>query len=374
MFDFFIYLLGTLVALTLCGLIAIATAYLIMMRRMTLKIRDTIQDIERQLSQAVDLAGKHRPVDTEAVATCVPPMRIHLENTASDSAIFGRIGQQAETWLRQREFRFAGQFVIEELGHEQLRVFLSGDSMLLAAVRLPVEAAEPYVEFCFDLGGGQIGGVANPPDATIVLPADAVGKFYAGSLCDNLELLDQMWSEAKALIADHETLPVEENRVAELYETAHACEMDFRIEQGGVSEYEIRQSLLSQGIEACEEDIVAIQEQWQAAIEEHLLDFSSRALNHAHAGRQILIVHNGSIDNYLLHRIRTLLQAMQVIDHVDAEELRESLSELSTLLARFSPREAISRFRALLPEPIRYNLVDQLHYPIEADLYVLPKV
>ena len=142
----------------------------------------------------------------------------------------------------------------------------------------------------------------------------------------------------------------------------------------GVSEDEVCTALIAQGIEPSEEDVVEIQGQWQAAIEHHLLDFSSRALNEYHAGRSVLIVYEGSIASYLLRRVEEMLKGALATHDVASEEhnLQAWTGELRELLQRFSPREAIARFRALLPRSARYTLIDQLDQPVSADLYILP--
>jgi len=57
---------------------------------------------------------------------------------------------------------------------------------------------------------------------------------------------------------------------------------------------------------------------------------------------------------------------------LEPAQLTRISDELESLLRLFSPREAIARLRPLLPESFRFNLVDQLRKPVEADLYLLP--
>lgn len=373
MFHAIIYLLAFLGAMILFAVVAIAIAYSILMRRVTRKLQDTVDEMESLLaSKLIDV----RNLDASEDENCVPPMRINLENDKDRLNLFGKLGPKIHEWFMRHDFEYNGQFVIEELGNERLRIYLDQERNIFASMRLPSDANEAYVEFCFDLGESQLGGIANPPDTTVQLPEDAIGNFYPIKLSDDFELISRMYEEAIELTSNHQTIPVEEHpyAIATLYEVAHAAEMDTRIARGGVTEEEIRESFLQQGVDVSNEDVECIQEQWQSAIENHLLDFSSRGLNHYHSGREILIVHDGSVKSYLVSRFKDVFDEIGKFSGAEqGEAIHNAALELTDLLKRFSPREAIARFRALLPQEARYDLVDELKQPIEADLYVMPK-
>lgn len=353
------------------AVLVFAVAYIVLMRRLTNKMRGTVEDMEALLTRTIESADRNGGVLSED--DCVPPIRIHLEPVQDETDVVDPLTQRIATWLRAHSFLPAGHFVIEELPQERLRVFLSEDHRLLAAIRTTEAAIEPYVEFCFDLGNRQCGGVGNPPASTLQLPDDAIGRFYSERLSDNFDLLSRMWLDAREMVDQHDVLPVRPNAIAEFFEEAHAAEMDNRIACGGVSETEIRSAFAAQGLEATEGDIVDLQTHWQTAIDKHILDFSSRSLNHVYAGDKILIVHDGSVARYLLNQVRSMLDELESPELLDQETLLDAFSELRTLLGKFPPREAIARFRPLLPAQLRYQLVDQLRRPVEADLYLLPK-
>lgn len=366
-----IYLLALVGALVVLAVIAFAIAYAVMMRRLVSKMRDTVQEMEGMLSRTIDAEGV-RELQPYERSSPVPPMRIHLEEYSSGASLCA-LGEQIDQWLREHSFEPAGAFVIEEQDFEKLWTYVSEDRQLVAAIRYPAEAHEPYVEFCFDLGEQLRGGVSNPSDATVQPQPDAAGRFFQGALSDDFQLLSRMWLEAKELVDRHEVNNVDPSTVCQFYEEAHAAEMDCRIREGGISESEIRVAFQSQGVEPNREDIEAIQEQWQDAIESHLLDFSSRGQDHHYSGRQVLVVHNGSLHAYLVGRIQDLVEEFGDLEGIDRDELLELCAELRILLEKFSPREAMARFRPLLPKLVRYDLIDQLRFPIEADLYLLPQ-
>jgi hypothetical protein len=369
LFTYLIYGLAAIGAMVIGLSVAVGIAYVIVAKRLSQNVRQMVEDMERVLAGSLAAARNTDSVD-DGLRALVPPMRIHLaRQTSSPNA--SALTKRIEDWLLQHSFDWMDEFIIEELPGERLRVFLSEDRCLVAAIRFSPEATEPYVEFCIDLGEGRRGGVSNPPSGTLDLPSDAIGSFHSGRLSENFPLLSRMWLEVKDLVDEHEVTPVAPARIAEFFEEAHTCEMDYRVAQGGVSEQEVRSALTAQGLEPSEEDVAEIQEQWQNAIEEHLLDFSSRAQNHQYSGGTILIVYNGSVRSYLMNRILDMLDDVGSLEGVSREELLSIVAELRELLNRFSPREAMARFRPLLPPAIRYSLVDQLKQPVEADLYLL---
>jgi hypothetical protein len=143
--------------------------------------------------------------------------------------------------------------------------------------------------------------------------------------------------------------------------------MSSRISEGGVSEQEIREALLRQGLRPTIAQIGLIQRQWQAAIEDYLLEFSARGKNFRYKGDPVLVVHDGSLGTYISSQLHCcLLKRLS-----DPREASLLCRELEQMLVRFNPREAISRFRPLLPAEWRFELVDQIRRPVAADIYRL---
>lgn len=372
-FRTLIYVLAAIGGIAVVVAVAVAIAYAIVVRRLALRMQETVDEMEAFLAQTIE---GHAWQSTESAfeSVSIPPMRIHLEVAAPNE----RPGAELELvdrihhWLLAHSFEFIGDFVIDELDSERLSVYLSEDRHLVSAIRFPTGSTMPYVEFLFDVGRHRRGGVSNPPDTTLQLPEDAIGKFFSGNLKERFELLSQMWLEAKDLLDVHDAFAITPSALPAFYEEAHAAEMDYRVAAGGLSEDEIRTSLVAQGERPTDQDVNAIQRQWQNAIETHLLEYSSRGLNHSQAGHEILIVYDGSAAPYLLSRIFVALDPLGA--KTRTQDWPEAMLELQGLLEQFSPREAVARFRPLLPNEMRYELVDQLRYPIDADLYVLPSV
>lgn len=368
-----IYALVIAAMILIATILVVAIAYSIAMHRITRKLQDTVEEMEGILATKLEAARYELERSYGNGGSSVPPMRIHWESALDKPMVFGRIGTKVIEWLDANDYRFVGQFIVEEVGGEIIRAYCRRDQRLAALMRLPTDGSEAYMEFCFNLGDNEIAGVANPPSSTVPLPPDAIGAYYPEVLSEDFLVLDRMHLEASSLASTHSTepMPKEPDGLAKLFEDTHATEMDFRLGTGGISEQEIRSAFRRQGDSASEDDIDTIQREWQEAIEKHLLDFSSRGLNYHHSGKKVLIVHDGIVRSYLTDRIRLALEELSV-DQEHQIELLDTYDEFHQLLARFSPREAVARFRPLLPQAFRYDLVDQLSQPVEADLYVLP--
>ncbi len=367
MLDILIAILATIGGLIVLAVVAMLTAYFLLSRRLTIKLRQTVEEMQSMLAQSHAVRSQNSRAELSNPSG-IPPMRIHLRPIETVSWRDRSLADRIERWLLAHSFDKAGDFYIPEMESEFLRVYLSQDQYLVAATRYQADGTEPYVEFCFDLGDAVRGGVSNPPGAPIPLPPAAVGAYLHGQLSQDFELLSRMWLQAKELVDTHHVHPVSKSEITSFFEVAHAAQMDSRIAHGGITEQEIRSSLTAQGADVCESDIAEIQKQWQAAIERHLLEYSRRGRNEIHSGREILIVYDGSQSSYLHDRIRQLFENAK---DTDQELVRSMVAELKILLRTFSPRDAMARFRPLLPESLRYELIDQIQEPTAADLYGL---
>lgn len=294
----------------------------------------------------------------------IPPMSIFLEPIERKWHVADELCRQIDRWMMRHQFERIGYFRIDEL-EDELCVYLSVDQLLVAAVRMSRDSAEPFVEFCFDLGQGGRGGTSNPPSSTIRPPLDSAGYHFEGRLSSNPRLLYQMYARAIQLVAEFKPLPVDPQHIAEFFEEAHASEMALRVTCGGITESEIQEVLQRQGVVATSTQVDWIQRQWQSAIESYLLEFSARGKNRQMDGQRIMIVHEGSIPSYVASILRPVIQAASE-NPLEAERLG---GELEQILQEFSPREAIARFLPLMPLHRRFDLVDQMNRPICADVY-----
>lgn len=366
----FLTILAVIGVCVVIASIAFAVAYLVLSRRLAVKMRETVGEMEVMLAKSTE-ADEFSQTSDLSFADSIPPMTIRLLRSERQLFSDTPLCQRIDEWLTSHGFARVGCFVVEELDVEELCIYLSEDRKLVGAIRQPSHAEQPYVEFCFDLSDnyhiGVRGGVSNPPAGTLPLPPDAVGKHFDGNLSENFELLSQMWLEAKELLDCHRVHLVAPDKLPEFYEVAHAVEMEFRMRAGGVTEGEVRTSFAAQGIESTDEDVAAIVEQWQTAIAEHLLGLSKKAEARLDDGQQVLVVHDATTREFLTHSLQNFFDSIESVNPVKADLVHE----FQLLLMKFSPRDAVARFRALMPSKMRYRLIDQLKHPVEADFYLL---
>ncbi len=362
-------ILATIGALVVMAIGAVFLIYFLLVRRLHRNVKQQIERFESIVSETVD-AERFREIG-ETISAHVPPMYITLfpiedrKTGYDDDGLVRKIDQ----WMRKHEFKKVDFFEIEEL-NEDLCIYLNRDRKLLAAIRDLNDRDGLYVEFCFDLGNARRGGVSNPPSSTLGLPDDAVGKFFTGQLRDDFKLLDQMYAEALKLMRKHTVRVINPTEVDDFYESAHEAEIVARIESGGVSEAEIRQSFVAQGIEVDESEIALIAREWQNRVDEYLLDFADTAGEMHTDGDDILVVHDRCGKLFLKDRLKDY---MVEDDEMESDQQQYLTSELVELLERFTPRDAVARFRPLLPTASRYRLVEQIQEPLPADFYLLSR-
>lgn len=328
-------------------------------RRTNDELSDVISKFRNRLSRLENRLDRLQPV--------IPPMSIFLESIDRKWHVADELCRQIDRWMKLHQFERIGYYSIEELDGEELCVYLSQDRLLVAAVRMSRDSSEPFVEFCFDLGQGDRGGTSNPPNSTIRPPADSVGCHFEGRLTGNPNLLYQMYLRALQLVEKYKPLPVAPQRIAEFFEEAHASEMALRVTCGGITELEIQEVLQRQGVSPTTTEVAWIQRQWQSAIEDYLLEFSACGKSRKMDGQRILIVHEGSIPSYL----RTILQPVILASTTDWQEAELLSREFEQMLNRFAPREAVARFRPLLPSKDCFHLVDQISRPVSGDVYAV---
>ena len=338
--------------------------YFLVARRITKRVRQSLHEFETLAKGSIDadycrtIGGKHQ-ID-------VPPMRLNM--TQTDAGIWqGESGvEEGAKWIVANGFEFVGDFLIEELPDARLKVFLSDDERLVATIRQDDLENAPYVEFCFDLGEHRRGGVSNPPSSTVPLPADAVGEHFHDDFYDGVHVLQKMLKRARTLADENNALKVDRARIENFFESAHAAEMDSRIERGGLTAEEIRAALGPVQEDISESEVEEIQWNWQESIEEFLLEHSVKG---ADESGELLAVYDGSLGSYLRRRI---CDFYAIESNLETSQLNRLSDELESLLRLFQPREAMARLRPLMPESTRFKLVDQLRKPVEADLYLLP--
>lgn len=362
-------ILATIGAVVVLAIIAIVVLYILLARRIRARVRQSLQEFQSMQQATLDAEGVRRWDDgddwDDDSEYYVPPMRIHLRREQESIFVGDSQIDEISAWIRSQGFDLLGDFSIDEIPDSALRVFIGHNNLLVAAIRLEDPSETPYVEFCFDLGGGRRGGVSNPPATTIALSEEAVGEHFDIDLDDGLEVLPKMLERAKQLCAAHSAIPINRKEIVQFFEQTHAAEMDHHIARGGLSEDEIAQVLGRNGDSVAPEDIEEVQWSWQDAIEDFLLQQSKKAIGAIKEDETVIAVSDVISPEYIFERLQNFY-----LDELDSNDLS---SELDDLLERFKPREALARFRPLLPENLRFKKIDQLLKPVEADLYLMPR-
>jgi hypothetical protein len=374
-------ILASIGAIVVLAVTVIVVLYFIVVRRITLRVRQSLREFEAMQGENEIDADYFRAIEGRTESEFeVPPMRIHLQRASpkiwmaeagvTETGVTEAGVAEGAKWIESNGFEFVGDFLIEELPESRLKVFLSDDRWLVATIRQDNADDPAYTEFCFDLGHNQRGGVSNPPNATVPLPEGAIGEHFHDDFIDGVHVLPKMLERARELAEDHAALKVDRYKIEEFFEAAHATEMDMRIERGGLTAEEIRLALEHNQQSVSKSEIEGIQWDWQDAIEQFLVDQSPKGAECLDEDSEVVAVYDGSLSAFLLDRFNDFYSS-----EVDVEpgEFLRIMGELETLLRLFKPREAIARFRPLLPESMRFSLIDQLHKPVEADLYLLPQ-
>ncbi len=361
-FKILIGILATIGAVVVLGILAIVAMYFMLVRRVTLRVRRSLAELETKHGMTIDADGLKYVEDLDgdesnfeySSETGIPPMRIHLVPTGYERWRDLQVVERISKWLAVHGFTLVGDFQIAEMEEECLRVFLSQDKLLVGAIRQDEFGNVPYIEFCFDLGAGQRGGVSNPPCETIPLPEGAIGEHFGYNFEASVRGLSKMLDRAAALAKAHDARPINRDCIPQFFEEAHATEMDARIVRGGLTKDEIQAVFKGQHVP--ESEIEEIQWNWQEAIEQFLVTQSSRA-SELDESEDIIAVHDGSRGSFLFDRIQRFYED---IGEPESEQLRSIIEELETMLQKFAPREAVARFRPLLPEAWRYDLIDKV--------------
>ncbi|MFO0939530.1 MAG: hypothetical protein U0930_02065 [Pirellulales bacterium] len=350
----------TAVSLGVALLVLAVLIHLAWSRRAASKLQVQLSQVNDRLDQ-IESRLDPRPI--------IPPMSIFLEPIEHRWHLVDELCKRIDQWMQRQHFQRIGYFRVDQWEGEELCAYLSQDRTLVASIRMAKDAVEPFVEFLFDLGDGERGGTCNPPASVIRPSDDSAGQSFDGRLSQNFSLIDRMYHEACELASRHQVVLIDPDRIAQFYEQAHEFEMAQRVHCGGITETEIRDVLVRQGLEPTESQVATIQRHWQLAIEDYLLEFSARGKNRLVDGDRVLVVHAGSLGNFLIAQLESVLA--KAVDN--PREIAKLASELQQLVDQYEPREAIHRFLALLPTGHGIELVDQIVRPVPADLYVLPE-
>ncbi len=363
------FLLAVVVLLFVACLV-LCLCYLVIARRLTTQMRKTVRRMESLLDETI-ASRKFFDVD------CVPPMRIsvrqiaHCEIPLQEPKLLDRV----DTRLRELSFSAAGDYRVDETD-EFLRAYVSEDRLMLAAIRLPANE-QLYAEFFMDIGDGRLAGVGNPPSGCIMPDDTSIAKHFPGSLEDNPVLLSQMWLEAKDMIDTLECSQIESDGVAGFFEHAHAAEMQWRMQHGGITEQEVRAAFVSQGVNASSEDIETVQLCWQRAIDRYILESAFvDGFPPSGSASRLLVVHDYSLAAHLEDRLAAFGERISNDTTVKSAAAASSIEScrglLATMLKLFPAREAIARLRPHLPDNCRYQLLSSIKQPVAADIYLFP--
>ncbi len=353
-------------AVVVLAIAALLIGYVVFAYRMQKKIRAFLDteglDIDAQLDD------EYCTADVE-----IPPLTINLVPTDNPDWIeFGESVEKTLRILRRSHFKLIGDFHDEE-SDSPYRFLISDTGELIAFIHLSAHISQPYLELFAEKANGGYIRVHNFPSATMQAPSADTCRHFQEPL-DQEQTVRKILSCARKLVKAHTVKPVAESNVIKQFVKYFSDGIAFRIRRGGLSQEEIEATFRYAGLEIDQELIDRVRNSWQYAIENYLIEQSSKASQQDEEGYEVLAVHDGSNKSFLIERIDLFLvmlgERLSNMKEVDIKQMRE---ELIGLLNRFSPREAIARFRPILPQALRYSLIDQLKKPIEADLYLIPE-
>lgn len=350
--------------------ISLVVFYFMLVRRANRKVRLLIDRMEREGGRDVIDSDDYQEMDWPDDDVCIPPFTMELQPAEKlpwwDPALADKVTRK----LQKADFKIVGDYVAASMDDSAKRFFLGEDGRIVAVLHQDPQMDEAYLEFYFEMVAGGRGGVGNPSSYTIALPAGAVGKYFEQSLTEGLRVVSKMLSEVRALVAAHPAKQMPPSEVVASFVQAYNDDMLAHIRKGGLTAKEIEEILIKRGEEPDEFMIGDIQTSWQQAIEEFLIDQSRRAAEQDDEGHDVLAVHDGSLAEYLADRMNDFLSNFL---GQETDETESRLIELEQLLDRFPPREGIARFRPLLPQSVRFSLIEQLKLPVETDFYLLPE-
>ncbi|MEZ6137126.1 MAG: hypothetical protein R3C53_19710 [Pirellulaceae bacterium] len=364
-------ILACIGAVVVLAVLALGVAYFVLVRRLSRRMRETVSNMEAMLSETID-ADSYSVIDEFCNHNLVPPMEIQLKAMGQNPIVGDQLAEEIHAWLVKHGFETVGNYRITAI-EEEWSVYLSDDQKLVGVIRNSPYETDVYVEFCFDLSDQsdpyRRGGVSNPPKSTLLVPEGAVGKHFTSSLSDDFSLLSRMWLEAKEMIDVNEVRTVAKQDIRKFFENAHAAHMLSRLRAGGVTEQEVRASFRAQCISVSDDDVQEIVDLWQSAICDYLLQRSPKArLIDAAGDTDLVIVFDNINHEFLIRQFDPIIKTLPGTDE------SHSTGELQTLLDRFPAREAIGRFRPLLPSELRFQLIDTVHEPVESDIYRIPNI
>ena len=374
----FLAIIGGLVVLVV---IALFVGYFVFAYRMRKKIRSYLDaNFDRTIrgDDSSDHGNFYADDGWEFSDVEIPPMVIHLVQKEgvswSRDKDVEKVLEKATRSLSRAGFKVVGDFCVRGEDDKLKRFFSDAQGQMMAVILYSPELPEPYVEFLFEKKVGGFVQVHNYPSNVYFAPHGMLECQHIDKrISENVRVVSKMLGIALKLIEQNPAKPVLVEDVPRRYERFYADEMAWRIRKGGLDRDEIVEVFKAEGLEIDEEKINKVRNKWQFAIESFLIEQSRRAAEQDDDGHEVLAVHDGSNKSFLIDRLDGFLDAvadgLEDMKEIDAERLR---GELNQLLNRFSPREAISRFRAILPQSIRYSLIDQIKKPIETDLYLMP--
>ncbi len=346
-------ILATIGAVVVIAIVVVLVMYYLLVRRVRNRVRQSLREFEDLNVGSIDAAIAREGDSAGELCFEVPPMRIHLREASheiwgADAAVL-----EATCWIRAKGFEFISDYLIDEAPEARLRVFLSEDQLLVATIR---QDSQELCRMSSSVLTWAIIGVAVsairpiPPSRSRRMRSASTFTTTSMMACISCRrCLREPVSLLRSMVRGEWTLM----RFVHSSRRPHAHEMDARIERGGLTIDEIRSTLEHSRQAVSPAEIEEIQWTWQDAIDRFLVDQSRKRFDDAD---EWLAVHDGSLSTYLYDR---LSKYYSEVLRIDSEEFARVSQELKTLLELFQPREAIARFRPLLPSEIRINLVDQ---------------
>lgn len=340
--DLFLKILGGLFLALLILLVAVA-----------LYVRYRLKKLGRFLS---DLSTQ-----MEASRT---PARVTLVRVVSADVSDGICGNAAST-LADLGFRPAGVFDFVELSGVRLAAWASPrDGMYAVAYRYP--QASDWIDLVTYYADGTTQTHSNAAQGALLDQRPGHAKSYRANLG-----AAELYRWALDDRPNKPTRSLTPEQFAQDFEAYYADEMAWRAARGGVTEDEVRAIVAASGADVNDEIIQAVREVARGgakeAVEEELLDSYKESTTlsvkrwETVAGR-LVFVHD--------HMARD--DVFDVFESWDVEDVDDEV--LDALPDDLPARATFERVNNALPAGRRFEKLDIVRSPIEADVYVAPVV
>lgn len=178
-----------------------------------------------------------------------------------------------------------------------------------------------------------------------------------------------LFEEKRSQMPQQKRLPLTAENIKQQFEQAYADETDWRNAQGGPSEEEVRRVASNSQPNASDEQIQSTVMIQKAMANAGLLE-----------GLQDRFRQRMTADDHLRYRLEDLLFVHDRLSHEDLQEFVErcvddeewEIMSLPPACQEVPPLQAFARLQEALPEPVRFEKVGELDFPLTTHIYRPP--